>query len=570
MSSQPPGEPPTLSGKPPKPPNITPLKLEGAIIAQDYSATPNSSSSSEVATTPLTSSSSISDIVLTPDNKRGFPFLNPRGFFSSASSGSITDRPPSTPRKVIVENKESSTPSSSPVFSSSSSGGSTSFLSTPTFKYNSVSMERDKAKEKHSKKKSLRKDGLVLHFQDDAFEDRDYSSEHRGILERYAVHFKSNSDLRQMLGIDSFAEDSSIGQFFSDMVKLDLETKVLVSISGVMRIALQMKGETQEKLLNSLKRYDRSMSYWLLGYDAAMNAYQQYMTDIFFENKELNCIQDLFYKIPEYAKLSDDIKEIISERKYQSIYQSLLDSLSDYKDKFSLALATSHLKKVDIVNQEIKKEIEKKSGDLKRDLCSIPQFTEKFTLKKDFFIEFSVLRDKEACEDSKIADEKLKALPTCNGKPLSEEYVLNVCLYFFRALCNKHLKFYELRSGERLDDMYINKKFILKFNQVKRTDKFVRFMEKQKKAYNKGLLEIVLYRTLKYISENFQIRIDYSTVIEAALNAASAKLSKLIGSSLYNYGEGFFEEPMRIAFKHIMPKFETVSENKSGPSPKIW
>ena len=218
---------------------------------------------------------------------------------------------------------------------------------------------------------------------------------------------------------------------------------------------------------------------------------------------------------------------------------------------------------------------------MKQSLRVIPKFTqdfpEDFPLESDFFNKFLYLRNKECDNGSRVADKKPENLPAWHKESLCEKNILKICLYFFRAICNQHPKFYDMWSGEKAHDIYINEKFISKWSEIKSTEKFVHFMQQQKKYYNIGLLEIVLYKTLEYISENAQIPMNYSLIIKKALEKAKTKSSKPIGKPLQDYNEAFFKEAVRVAFKHITQsamvynseQSPAASSGTSGFAPKL-
>lgn len=467
------------------------------------------------------------------------------------------------------------------------------------FKYSSSkgSKEKEKEKEKENEMESERK---ALRSINDTLKTIYYPLGYRGFLETYSEKFKFNGILRRVFGVNTFADAATMELFYPHTINLFLGKKVLASVSAVTRIAGEIKAGANKNLLSSLCRYDRSMSYWLSGNDFAYDSYIFYMKAIFFEESSTANIYSVFETIPQYIKLSDAIQEIVSEAEYKEIYEDLMNSFKKYADIFSRERHLDFLKASVAANQQdIDLQCEKDNSLYKDKLKSInndledkirreerlladyhlqlvPEFTREFKLKHIFFDIFEGFRNEEISETPCNIDRFPKTLPLWDKSLLCQKGILEICLYFFATLCRRRIKFYDMVSGEKSGSICINEKFLFEFSKINKVKDFIHFMQEKRKDYNQGQIEVVLYKTLEYISENAHIEIDYFSVVSAALKETNANYAKYIDGPFHGYGEDYFMEAIRIVCDQILGPiaqssgvYEIKIEEPSGPSPKI-
>lgn len=572
MSSQPPDKP--------LPFGLPPLKWdefkkvvseENSIAATDPLSTLTSpSSSSAIAITPIASS----DVALTPDSKHSFFPLSPRGFFSKDSSRTVTDEPPSRPRRIFGENKKSSTPISSPIFSSSSSssggstsssssGGSTTFLGTLHLR-------------NHQKKELKPKNELTISDFEEDVKTQYYPLGYKGSLETYEGESKFNEWVRDVLGMNSFADGTSTNLFSLELMELDLK-KVIISTVGKIRISNIVKIVTKKKLLDGLYLYDRNMSFWLEGQDG-YELYVKYMQLIFSDKKERD-VRTVFGAIQKYSQLDKRIKRVVEEEKYNKVYENIISLLKEYKrvfpKKFQIkGVEISFLSREKVTEKEVirikgkeKKEI-RSPAEMKLHVEEI--FSQEFNLDDKFFQEFIRLQNENYGKVPDVITEFLPGFPPkLNLKSLHKEEVLNVFNYFFSSLCRWNPKFYEARHVSGKEDVFINKDFSSVLMEIEQVEDFIFLLKEQKKLYDQSLLKIVFQKSLEYIQGNMQVEIDCSQVIDEILEKYKETLVNACQENFYTHGELFFNIIIDDVFEKIESSLskssEQILEYPSGP-----
>ncbi len=239
-------------------------------------------------------------------------------------------------------------------------------------------------------------------------------------------------------------------------------------------------------------------------------------------------------------------------------------------------VVSQHGEKIKKLQEELKligKKIrEKEKGLMKHRFSLIPEFRLASVRENRFFDRFSELREQDVREFSMRKEALTKViLPKWNKDFWCFENMVTICLYFFVALFKRCPGFYGKPCHS--DEMYINEKFASRIKQMNTQEEFENFVEAQKKNHDQGLLEIVLYKALEYISEEAQVEINYSVVIPEALQRARARCGEI---PFYHCGKIFFEAAMEYVFENLKNPLPQSSESPShglsgpsGPAPKL-
>ncbi len=445
----------------------------------------------------------------------------------------------------------------------------------------------------------------------DGFE-RAYPNGYKGFLEKKSKEDGFSSKARHILGINTFADSASTSFLSQELMSLDLNAKVFVSKAGKMRISDFVGAYAKKKLLDSLRSYDRNMSFWLQDSEA----YEQYarqMSAIFFDDTQHIDLTTIFEAIPVYRDLEDSIQGRVDSRDYRIIYKNIHVSFEEYSMAFSKkhkidaleeelyfyrevlekkekmlieyggGLDHSHiLKEAEKVERRILSadaEIKKRKEVLeKKQLDSVKGFSIEVRLNESFLKELFELQQEESGKvPDFILNEFPKELPEWK-LDVSREYILEVSLYFFAILCRTNQKFYGASPVKNEEIIYINKIFFREFKLLERSnnvERFNSFMRSKKNNYDMGLLKIVADKTLELICENAQIRIDGASIFDEAFDAAKMQLPGIGAEPYYCYGRAFFEILSDCIFRKVeepliqRAELDSASMHPlSGPAPK--
>lgn len=424
-----------------------------------------------------------------------------------------------------------------------------------------------------------------------------YPFKYKGFLEIHSQTEKFNAMLRQLFGIDSFADPSTLGLFTRDMVALN-SYRIFVSTTGLTRIVTNITSISIQELREALLDFDRTMSYLLSPHPEDYIIYCNKMRRAFFPKEATRNFEQIFNFIlknsSEYLSLSEKEK-IIADSAHEQLnlafqnyavffdkkqmhlelkrpldqkVTALRDKVVALENEKRLACENytvhgtanfSHPLKVLLRNRVAEKydneiiSLNREIQDIDRmvlreekkiqeeDFNLAPEF-KPYIIKKEFL---SILYKLSTEEKINMNRDKKRVtfLPKLQNENIDTDILIQVCNHFLDILCGLSPYFYNIASIEK--DIYLNEKYNFELQYVATSEEFEIFMRNKHAWYIKQLLKIVLFKSIDYINAEIKENLDKDTLFMYALARTDEQIDLVTTSQL------FFEIAMSYAFEQI-------------------
>lgn len=428
-----------------------------------------------------------------------------------------------------------------------------------------------------------------------------YPFKYKGFLEIHSQTEKFNAMLRQLFGIDSFAEPSTLGLFARNMVTLNSH-RVFVSGTGLTRIVTNITSILVQELREALLEFDRTMSYLLSHYPEDYIIYCNRMKRAFFPKEAARNFETIFNFIlknssgysfltkkdriiadlaheqlslafQKYAVFFDkkqmhfELKKLLDAKvaalrdkvvvleneKRLACENHTVDGPANFSHPLKMLLRNRTADKYDNEIVSLNREIQDTDRMIlseeqkmqKEDFNLAPEF-KPYIIKGEFL---SILYRLSSEEKAKMNRDKKRAsfLPKLQDEKINAEILIQVCNHFLDILYGLSPYFYNIASIEK--DIYLNEKYNFELQYVATPEEFEIFMRNKHAWYIKELLKIVLFKSIDYINAEINGTLDKDTLFMYVLGRMDASMDLMPTSKV------FFEIAMTYALEQIQQNF---------------